>query len=156
MGGLNGDMEALVEQAKRMYVMAQANVEQARAAYDEAKEEAQRVERILKAAGAIESEPPKQRKSKRDTAPKNMSEETRVKVWAAIHAHEAKQQPVLPDVAGSFTIKDLEVVTDLHPSSLRNGIEILRTEGAVRAVGTVANGAPRPPMVYAQAVSAVE
>lgn len=150
MSGLNGSLDGIIEDLKRLHWAAENRVSEAQAVLDQAKAERDHIVRMLKVGGVeLEKETKPQRKAKRETAPKSMGEETRVKVWAAIHAHIERARPVLTDVPDSFTIRDLEELTDLHSSSLRNGIEILRQEGSLRAVGTVANGAPRPPMAFA-------
>lgn len=142
---LNGSLEAFYEEAKRLHAQAEAEAESARLVYETAKSEAKRLHDILRVAGLIEPPPSKPKKEARP--PENVSDETREGVLAAIRSYQQRGLAVIEGVPGSFLIEDLPA--PVHTSSVRKAIYILREEGIVRAVGTVQNGAPRPPTAYA-------
>src|SRR4030095_3578745 len=70
----NGTLDSLVEELNRILVQAEAEVYTRQKALDEAKKEAQQIRAMLRAAGALETEPKVQRPAAR---PKRISEETR-------------------------------------------------------------------------------
>jgi DNA-binding transcriptional ArsR family regulator len=145
MSGLNGDLHQLIEDAKRMHFLAVERMESARAVYENSKEEVQKIERILKAAGVEEEKPaPKPKKEK----PVRVNEETRAKVLAAIK-EIGYEDMAIPGVRASFTASMLaERTPDLHQSSVRTAINNLRDEGIIRAVGLVPNSPRKAPMAY--------
>lgn len=144
---MNGDMEAVIESLKRLHWAAENRVSEAQALYEQAKAERDHVARMLKVAGVVEEEekPKPKPKSKK---PVTVNEETRAAVLSAIHHWIESGGSALPEAPGSFTAMDLEGLTTLHSSSVRNAITNLREVGIVRAVGLVPGTPRRAPMAY--------
>jgi hypothetical protein len=145
MGGLNGDLEGVIENLKRLHWEAENRVSEAQAILDQAKAGRDHINRVLKAAGAIEEKP----EPKRKTKPGRVNEETRNTVLRAIRNWVAGGWAVIPDVPHSFTAgKIRELAADVHESSVRTAIGNLRDEGIIRAVGLVPNSPRKAPMAY--------
>jgi len=144
---LNGDLNGVIEQLQRIRVGYEANVQQHKSALEEAQKELQQVDRLLRAAGA--AGPKEKPKPKPSAKPLNVSDETRQAVLLAIRQLQEEGNPTLPSVPGSFTVESLAGYTEVHSSTVRNALEVMREEGAIRAVGLdPASPAPRKPMVY--------
>ena len=148
MNDLNGDLDRLIADAEKMHEKAAAQAELARVAYERAKEEMLRVERILKAAGVEMGEKPKSR-PKPKSKPAQVNDQTRRVVLDAIHAYINSGQRVVARVPHSFTVTSLHSFAHgVHETSVRSAINNLRQEGIIRACGLVDGSPRRAPMAY--------
>jgi len=145
MGGMNGDLEGIIESLRRLHWAAENRVSEAQAILEQARAERDHISRMLKVAGVQEEKPAKPKKTK----PGRVNDETRARVLRAIHNWVAGDWAVVPGVPHSFTARQIgELAADLHDSSVRTAINNLRDEGIVRAVGLVPNSPRKAPMAY--------
>jgi hypothetical protein len=144
---MNGDLEGVIESLRRLHWAAENRVSEAQALYEQAKAERDHIARMLKVAGVQQEEAPKPKPKKEK--PQRVNEETRAAVLTAIHHWIEQGDSAIADVPGSFTPTNLEpFASSIHSTSIRNGINMLRDEGIVRAVGLKPGTPRRAPMVY--------
>jgi hypothetical protein len=144
---LNCTLDQLVEELQRMLVQAEADLHQADQAKEKATVEVRRLRSILRAAG-LSAEQAEPREKKKEPRVPRVNEETRRMVLFSIHQRQHLGASIIPDVRGSFTIRDLHV-PELHESSVRTAVNMLREEGIVRAIGKVPNSPRLAPTAYA-------
>jgi hypothetical protein len=147
MSNMNGSLEGIIEDLKRLHWAAENRVSEAQALYEQAKAERDHIARMLKAAGVQEEEAKPKQKAKPKGYPR-VNDQTRLAVLKAIRLHKSYGKSAIDGVPGSFTVSTLEV-EGLHPSSVRTAINNLRDDGVLRAVGKVPNSPRQAPLAYA-------
>jgi hypothetical protein len=146
MSSLNGDLEGVIENLRRLHWAAENRVSEAQAILDQAKAERDHIGRMLKVAGVQEEQAKPKPKAKEKPASVNAT--TRAEVIAGIRRWRASGASSLPEVSGSFTALDISGVVSVHSSSVRTAIHNLRDEGIIRAIGLKPGTPRRAPMVY--------
>ena len=132
---LQEELAPMLENVRAMHKTAQARVDELQRELREAREVANRMMAILRAAGVEAPRTGKKRTTVKTKHGNMVSTETAESVYAAAEKVVKDRGPFLTDVPNSFIAPDVIAVDGLYASKVNFALKALREQGSIRFVG---------------------